>query len=1173
MERVLDLIVNLKGEAEAGLTKLGDLVGGLGPIAAAGGVALAAGLGAGLGKAFSLANEAEQGVRDLEATLGITREEAEQLGSVATEVFGQNWGTSLEEVNQAVGEVQRQFTGLGGIAEDETSKIVSGAFALRDSFGGETTEYISAARTLMEQFGISGQEATDFITKGLQRGLNASGDFLDTIGEYSTQLANGGASADQFFSLMETGLGSGVLGTDKAADAFKEFTLRIADGSSSTADALKGIGLNANQLNKELGSGAISKADIFQQVIEGLREMDDTVKRDQIGIALLGTQYEDLGLGAALNIDLTTTKMADLAGATDSLNAKYSDWSSLFGGTWRMIQTEVLLPVGDKLLDIANNALPLVRSGVAALGSGIESVSNIVTLLTTGDFSGGIFGLSEDHPAILALFRLREIAGAVSDFITSPFLPTVQGIADRFRAWYDEMGGTETVLNTISSTLSMVGGVIQSVTGFFQENTAAQALLVGGITALGTAYGIATAASIAHSVATNAVSIATKAYTAAQWLMNAALTANPIGIVVTALAGLAAALVYAYNNSETFREIVDRAWVGVKAAAQTAWSFLSGTVWPGMREFFASVGQAAMDLKARWDQAWSMIQAAVRTAMQVVKAIFTGDTQALIGIVTSIGPQLASAGRAVVEMLKQGISNAWAGLVGFFRGKLAELRAMLPFSEPKDPSSPLRGLVKTGATIVRMIQSGIDAEKLDLKPERVQVVDSFLGIIKGATDTIAAVLDKDLFGKLGSFKEISGSMLQPLMNSLSLIVIQFQEAVEDFEANAIGKAAILAEAIGKIVGVVSGAVQNLNQLDQVKDVPGPIMQRFINTLMRFVYQFDDATEELELEGMQRAAGLSEAIQKIVGVASGGVENLNKLHEVEDIPGTTIQRFLGVIMRLVYQMEEAAQGIAAEGLTAAVTLGQSIGEIVQPLKDAVQLFLDLQKLETIPGERLQALAAGVHQAIYWMIEISKGIEQEGLKAAAKSAADITAIFGAFKAGTDVIKGLDQIKDIPPSTFAAFNQQILAALGELVHLTELGGAMLWKAQQWRDQMKDTKSALEEGSRIRGDIDSANDAMGYGAGSLPTSQYQDIGAMAMAGGYNTPATPGWEWPELGGSSMGSRSAGHGSDSVVVNINSPVNVSGYSRQESEALLRKIVVEQLQQLGFSAAARAKLGG
>jgi hypothetical protein len=76
------------------------------------------------------------------------------------------------------------------------------------------------------------------------------------------------------------------------------------------------------------------------------------------------------------------------------------------------------------------------------------------------------------------------------------------------------------------------------------------------------------------------VSGLTKAWTAAQWLFNAAMSANPIGLVVVAIAALVAALVLAWNKSETFRKIVTAAWEGIKAAASAVASWFSDTLWP-----------------------------------------------------------------------------------------------------------------------------------------------------------------------------------------------------------------------------------------------------------------------------------------------------------------------------------------------------------------------------------------------------------------------------------------------------------------------------------------------------------------------------------------------------------------------------------------------------------------
>ena len=74
-----------------------------------------------------------------------------------------------------------------------------------DAFGIEVNESVMAAKNLMTEFGLSGEQAMDFVAKGMQSGLNASGDFIDSISEYGNLFADAGFSADQMYSIMATG--------------------------------------------------------------------------------------------------------------------------------------------------------------------------------------------------------------------------------------------------------------------------------------------------------------------------------------------------------------------------------------------------------------------------------------------------------------------------------------------------------------------------------------------------------------------------------------------------------------------------------------------------------------------------------------------------------------------------------------------------------------------------------------------------------------------------------------------------------------------------------------------------------------------------------------------------------------------------------------------------------
>lgn len=118
--------------------------------------------------------------------------------------------------------------------------------------------------------------------------------------------------------------------------------------------------------------------------------------------------------------------------------------------------------------------------------------------------------------------------------------------------------------------------------------------------------GMAASGIIQLTQAINATGIATKAWTAAQWLLNAALDANPIGIVVMALAALVGALVYAYNNSEDFRRIVDEAWAAVKDLASVLWGVLKKALDVAVKGFKAVV-QWVKDF-ARWFSSTQLFQ-------------------------------------------------------------------------------------------------------------------------------------------------------------------------------------------------------------------------------------------------------------------------------------------------------------------------------------------------------------------------------------------------------------------------------------------------------------------------------------------------------------------------------------------------------------------------------------
>jgi len=124
------------------------------------------------------------------------------------------------------------------------------------------------------------------------------------------------------------------------------------------------------------------------------------------------------------------------------------------------------------------------------------------------------------------------------------------------------------------------------------------------VAAVGIVLGILNAQTIAANVAMAAwliqnalIRTATAAWTAVQWLLNAALTANPIGLVVAAIAALVAGVIVAYNHSETFRNYVDGLWKEL----QQLFGWLNANV-PG---FVSSIVNAFTQANAATDKFWA----------------------------------------------------------------------------------------------------------------------------------------------------------------------------------------------------------------------------------------------------------------------------------------------------------------------------------------------------------------------------------------------------------------------------------------------------------------------------------------------------------------------------------------------------------------------------------------
>lgn len=618
------------GKVSGAFDGLGGVLMGVGAVA--GGALL--GIGA---ASWDMASQSRDAFNELQAQLDLSADEATDLRDISLEVFGNNFGDNLEDANQGLIEVRRQMRGL---ATEDLESATESAFALRDVFGVDIAESTNAANTLMQEFGLSSEDAFNFITAGFQKGLNNSDDFLDTIGEYSVQFADGGASAGEFFSLMESGFKGGMLGTDKAADAFKEFRVRIQDGSKSTSDALQGLGIDTEDLFAKMATGQVSASDAFQLVTGKLSELDDENLKMQLGVALLGSQFEDLGQTGALSLSMVGTNLDDMAGATDSLNAKYNSLGSMFGGVWRMVQTDILLPIGETLLELANTILPYVQSGIETLGAILSGD------LSLGDFVAGLVGSIEGAgPGVVA--GLQSLAQAMLSWVGDNlpgWIEALAGFAEAAINWVlDALPGAISALGDLGR--SMATWVLDQLPIWGEQLGQLGAKLiqwvVDALPGLGTKLGEVGAA-ILGAVGRWLVDVAPKLLDLAgkflSWVWNDVLPALPglLGDILTAILGF-------FTN--LFAEITPK----LLELATKFYSWITDEVLPA--------------LPGKLEEIWTSISGWVgdvaTNAWEATKAI----GKALIdGIVAGI----KAMGNAIYDALVGPLEDAWNGAKDFF---------------------------------------------------------------------------------------------------------------------------------------------------------------------------------------------------------------------------------------------------------------------------------------------------------------------------------------------------------------------------------------------------------------------------------------------------------------------------------------------------------------------------
>lgn len=359
----------------------------------------------------------------------------------------------------------------------------------------------------------------------------------------------------------------------------------------------------------------------------------------------------------------------------------------------------------------------------------------------------GLFGLFTGNEVTSAASpweafgaALGEIAGGVLEGLATGFAWLVDGVrlfasvighlidgVSALCGWLLDLGGATNEANAAADPFawSNLGKVLGYVLGLFVAWKAAL-LAVRGVMV--------------------AVSAATKAWAAVQWVLNAAMSANPIGLVVIAIAGLIAAGAWLVQNWDEIAAWWNDLWGGIAAWTVEKWDAITGTITGAWDSIISGITGFGVSILSGLQGAWDTASGAASAAWEGIKGIVSGAWDAIVGGIAGFGASLLAgiteawnavleffgglnlfeSGAKLLSTFVDGIKSMASSVVESVEGVFTKVREYLPFSDAH--VGPLSQLTLSGARMMTTLAEGVTSAQGGL----VSKVSGALSAVGGA---------------------------------------------------------------------------------------------------------------------------------------------------------------------------------------------------------------------------------------------------------------------------------------------------------------------------------------------------------------------------------------------------------------------------------------------------------
>ena len=605
-----------------------------------------------------------------------------------------------------------------GAAAIGTATTAVGAFAMESVKSYASYEQLVGG--VDKLYGNASKKLQGYANEAYKTAGMSANEYMETATQFSASLISslGGdveAAADMTDVAMRAMSDNvNVFGSnmEDVSNAFKGFSKQnytmldnLKLGYGGTKEEMLRLIDDANEYRESIGKTADLSIDSFADIVTAI----ESVQEAQHIAGTTGNEAMKTLEGSA-----TATKAAwqnvitAIAGGGDLSAAMDSLITSVFGeaegeGLLKQItpRIEVVMEgIGDfiataapfiteKIPELIAAILPdMVSAGLELLSTVGQTIINTVPALMGSIFSeidsaisNSSFGSAWDGIKSSITTAIEGIKGSFDTLVTalSPITEAVGGVVEKFQEWIDSGDALNEATELFSTGIELVGEGISlfleglasvidygvQFTEWLTSGSDGADAFMAVLTGIATIIALVTANMAAHAIAAGAYQVAmmavqgvTNLVAGAQAALNAVMAANPIGIVVVAIAALVAALVYLYNNNETVRQAIDTAWQGIKTAVEVAIEGIKAALY-AIGEFIVTTWET---VTSAVETAMTTISTVVSTAWNAVGTLISTTLTTISTTITTIWSTITSTISTKMDNIKTKITTVWTNI-------------------------------------------------------------------------------------------------------------------------------------------------------------------------------------------------------------------------------------------------------------------------------------------------------------------------------------------------------------------------------------------------------------------------------------------------------------------------------------------------------------------------------